>query len=179
MIEPQAGSALTVPVIGTVRSRGTAIVRRTAVSLSAAGVVAGLAAALTPWGMTWQWLTAVAATVLVSTFVVGTARDLRSFGQLWVADAPTRRLVLRGARGTVEYDLDQVVAVQLWCDCGNAARSVAPHRDGLEVVLRNGQAVRLVSGTVYPPGVAMTLSELLGPAGVKVVDWGESGESFS
>lgn len=172
MIEHQTGSGLAAPVVGRVRARGTAFVRRTAISLSASGVAAGLGAVLTPWGMTTPWLAGLAGLVLASTFVIGTARDLRSYGQLWVTTSPTR-LVLRGLRGVVEYELDKVAAVQVWCDCGSAAKSVAAHRDELEVVLRDGRAIRLISGTVFPPDTALTLSELLAPAGVKVVDWGE------
>ncbi|GAB3462788.1 hypothetical protein [Actinophytocola sediminis] len=175
MITPQAGPALAVPVVGTVRARGTTLVRRLVVSTVAAAVVGGLAAGLMPWGLTVPWLTATSALVLAGTFTVGLRRDLRSVGQLWVTTAPSRQLVLRGPWVTREHDLDQVLAVQVWCGCGPGGRkSVAPHRDGLEVVLRGGRAVQLASGTVFAPDVAMTLSELLGPAGVKVVDWGET-----
>lgn len=175
--EPQVARAVAAPVVGTLRARGTAFARRVAVSLAAAAVPTGFAAALTPFGMTLPWLTGVFALVLVSTFTIGTARDRRSFAQLWVVTAPDRRLVLGGPGGTAEFDLNHVVAVQVWCDCGGRAKSVAPHRDELEVLLRDGRAVTLSSATVFPPDVAMTLSELLAPAGVKVVDWGEADAS--
>jgi hypothetical protein len=174
MTDPQSGLAYAVPVIGTVAGRGAALARRSATALTGTAIIGGFAAALMPWGLTPSWLAAVCGLVLVAAFTAGLRRDLRSVGQLWITAAPPHRLVLRGTWRTSEYDLTEVEAVQMWCGCG-AGRSVAAHRDGMAVLLRGGGSVRVEPGTVLPPDAAMTLGELLAPAGVKVVDWGETG----
>jgi hypothetical protein len=76
---------------------------------------------------------------------------------------------------TRTHDLSEVVALQVWCDCGSARRMVAPHRDGMEVLLSGGRSVRIESTTVFAADVAVTLGELLAQDGIKVVDWGEVG----
>lgn len=101
----------------------------------------------------------------MAAFTAGLRRDLRSVGQLVVATSPVRRLVLRGPWVNGEHDMAEVVAVQVWCDCGGAG-SVAPQHDGMEVLLRGGRSVRVVSGTAFDPDVAVTLSELA--AGVAI-----------
>lgn len=173
MTRPQYGVSNAVPVVGTVMGRGASLARRFLTALTGAVVIGGLVAPLMPLGLTWPWLVATSGLVLVSAFVAGLRRDLRSVGQLGVSYSPARRLVLRGSWTTREHDLTEVVAVQVWCECGAGPHNTAPHRDNMEVFLRDGQSVRVASGTVFPQEVAMTLSELLASSGIKVVDWGE------
>lgn len=176
MTGPELGAAVQAPVVvGTTASRGPRLLRRLCTALSAAAIVGGFAAVLTPWGMTWPWLAALCSVLLVTTVAVGLHADLRSVGVLGLALSPTRRLFLRGPWMTRVHDVAEVVAVQVWCDCGNARRSVAPHRDGMEVLLTGGRTVRVESSTAFPADVAVTLGEMLAPEGIKVVDWGETG----
>jgi hypothetical protein len=171
MTTSRFGPAHAVAVVGTVTGRGVALARRVLVAVTGAVIIGGLAAALMPWGLTLPWLAAVCGVVLVAGFVAGLRRDLRSAGQVRVVTVPVRGLVLRGTWTTREHDMTEVAGVQVWCDCGTSA-PVAPHRDRMEVLLRDGRSVRITSGTTFPPDVAMTLGELLSPSGVKVVDWG-------
>lgn len=173
MTIPLYGVAHAVPAVGTVAGRGPALARRFLSALAGAAVITGLAVPLVPAGLTWQWLAATGGLVLVASLVAGLRRDARSVGQLGISYSPTRALVLTGSWTSQVHDLTEVEAVQVWCGCGSGRRSTAPHRDGMEVLLRDGRAVRVASSTVFPPDVAMTLSELLASSGVKVVDWGE------
>lgn len=176
MTGSEFGTTVHVPVVvGTVGARGPRFVKRVVVAVFGAVVIGGFAAALMPWGMTWPWLAALCAAVGLSSFAVGLHSDVRSVGVLGLALAPTRRLLLRGTWTTRTYDLTEVVAVQVWCDCGGTRRGVAPHRDGMEVFFRDGRVVRVESTTAFAADVAVTLGELLVPDGVKVVDWGEIG----
>lgn len=173
MTRPESGPAIHVPVVvGTAGARGPRLLRRVFVALSSAAVVGGFAAALMPWGMTWQWLVALCSVDLVVTFAVGLRGDLRLVDMVGLAVSPARELFLRGPWVTRTHDLDEVVAVQVWCDCGAGRMRVAPHRDGMEVLLRGGRSVRVASTTVFAADVAVTLGELLAPHGIKVVDWG-------
>lgn len=170
------GAVVNVPVVvGTTVSRGPRFLKRVLTALFAAAVLGGFAAALSPWGMTPAWLTALCVTVAVLTFGTGLHADLHEVGVLGLSVTPARRLYLRGPWMTRTHDLSEVVAVQVWCHCGNARPRVAPHRDGMEVFLRDGRVVRVESGTVFPADVAVTLGELLAADGVKVIDWGEAG----
>ena len=164
-----------IPVaVGTTMSRGPRLLKRVVTALFAAAVMGGFAAALLPFGMTWEWLAALCATVAVLMFIAGMRADLHEVGVLGLSVLPVRRLYLRGPWVNRTYDLSEVAAVQVWCHCGDTRR-VAPHRDGMEVFLRDGHTVRVDSGTALPADVAVTLGELLAADGIKVIDWGESG----
>lgn len=170
------GAAVHVPVVvGTTVSRGPRFLKRVLTALFAAAVIGGFAAALQPWGMTREWLTALCATVAVLMFTTGMRADLHEVGVLGLSVTPVRRLYLRGPWVSRTHDLSEVVAVQVWCHCGGARPPVAPHRDGMEVFLRDGRTVRIDSGTAFPADVAVTLGELLAADGIKVIDWGEAG----
>lgn len=176
MTRPELGPAIQMPVlVGTTGARGPRIAKRLFTAVSRTAVTGGFAAGLLPLGMTWPWLGALCAVVLVVGLAAGLRRDVRSVGQLGLATAPTRRLFLRGPWVTRSYELAEVVAVQVWCGCGSVRRTVAPHRDGMEVLLSGDRSVRVESDTAFPANVAVTLGELLAPAGIKVVDWGEAG----
>jgi hypothetical protein len=142
-------------------------------ALSATVVAGGLGAVLLLVGMTVPWLAALCGVVFVLWLGTGLRRVAVSVEQLELRlehDPP--RLVLRGPFATRHHPLDEVVAIQLWCDCGTTKPEVDPHRDWVEVVLRNGSSLRLTPGAAVAPDAAIMLRELLEPFGVKVVDWG-------
>ncbi|MFC4852655.1 hypothetical protein [Actinophytocola glycyrrhizae] len=177
MTRPELSPSVQVPVVvGTAGARGARLVKRLLTAGYGTAAVGGFAAVLMPWGMTWPWLAALCSTVLVAAFIAGLRDDLRSVGVVRLAVAPARGLYLRGPWATRLHDASEVVAVQVWCDCGGGARrSVAPHRDGMEVLLSGGRSVRIESSTAFAADVAVTLGELLAQDGIKVVDWGEVG----
>jgi hypothetical protein len=60
--------------------------------------------------------------------------------------------VPRGPWATRRHTLREVAAIQGWCDCGAAKPVVDPHRDGMEVLLRNGSTVRVAPARAFRPG---------------------------
>ncbi|MFL6124205.1 hypothetical protein [Actinophytocola sp.] len=149
----------------SVGTRGTRLPRVAACvldALVAAVVAGGLGVVLVPMGLTWPWLVALCALVFLVRLVAGLHHAVRSVGllELELQHSP-RLLVLRGPWATRRHALDEVTAIQLWCDPDPR----------LEVLLYNGAAIRVESGPVRPD-VAVALGELLEPCGVKVVDWG-------
>lgn len=158
--------------VGTSRARVSLILGGVYTALLAAVVAGGLGVVLVPMGLTLPWLFALCGLAFLAWLVIGLRRAVLSVGllELWLAHEP-HQLVLRGPWTTRRHALPEVAAIQVWCDCG-AARPVAdPHRDGLEVLLRNGSTVRLQAGS-FQPDVAVLLRELLAQTGVRVVDWG-------
>jgi hypothetical protein len=138
-------------------------------ALVAAVVAGGLGLVLVPFGMTWPWLGALCGLVFLLWLVVGLRRAAVSVGLLEL-DPP--HVVLRGPWATNRYALHEIVAVQVWCDCGPVKPVLDPHRDGMEVLLRNGSTVRVAPSAALAPDVGIALREVLEPAGVKVIDWG-------
>jgi hypothetical protein len=138
-------------------------------ALFAASVAGGLGVVLVPMGLTVSWLAALCGLVFLLWLAIGLYRAVRSVGLLELElEQEPRLLVLRGPWTTRRHALDEVAAIQLWCDCDVPE----PHRDHLEVLLYNGSTVRVEPGTVFGPDVPVLLRELLTPCGVKVVDWG-------
>jgi hypothetical protein len=159
--------------VGTRHPRAPRIASRVLSSLFAAVVAGGLGFVLVPLGLTLPWLVALCCVVFVLWLVIGLHRVVRSVGlvELRLDDEP-RHLVLCGPWVTRPLALDEVAAIQVWCDCRAVKPVLEPHRDGIEVLLHNGSPVRVTPGTTLRPDVAVVLRELLEPLGVKVIDWG-------
>lgn len=156
--------------VGVPRSRAAWLAGAVLTSLFAAAVAGGLGVVLVPMGLTPPWLVALCGLVFLGRLLVGLRRAALSVEslELWLADEP-RHLVLRGPWANRRLPLDEVAAIQVWCDCGAVDD---PHRAGMEVLLHNGSTVRVQPGEAFAPDVAVPLRELLEPFGVKVVDWG-------
>lgn len=139
-------------------------------SLFAAAVAGGLGVVLVPMGLTLTWLGVLCGLVFLAWLVIGVRRAVLSVEslELRLEDEP-RHVVLRGPWATRRHTLDEVAAIQVWCDCGEMRD---PHRAGMEVLLHNGSTMRVQPGAAFAPDVAVSLRELLEPFGVKVVDWG-------
>lgn len=159
---------------GVRRSPAPQVAGRILAALFAAVVAGGFGLFLVLFGMTWLWLGALCGVVFVLWLAVGLRRAVVSVGLLEVRlahDPP--HLVLSGPWATYRYALHDVAAIQVWCDCGSRKPTVDPHRDCMEVLLRNGSTVRIQPGASFSPDVGVMLREVLEP-GVKVVDWGWS-----
>jgi hypothetical protein len=152
--------------VGTRGNRLPSVAGRVVAALYAAVVAGGLGVVLVPMGLSWTWLTALCALVFLARLVAGLHHAVRSVGLLELElEGTPRLLVLRGPWATRRHALDEVTAVQVWCDRGTR----------LEVLLYNGSSVRVEPGTPLRPDVAALLGELLAPCGIKVVDWGGAG----
>lgn len=158
--------------VGTLRTRVSLVLGAVRTALLAAVVAGGLGVVLVPMGLTLPWLFALCGLVLLAWLVIGLRRAVLSVGllELWLEHEP-HQLVLRGPWTTRRHTLPEVAGVQVWCECCGARPMVDPHRDRLEVLLRNGSTVR-VEADSFQPDAAVLLRELLAPSGVRVVDWG-------
>ena len=149
--------------VGTRGSRLPSVAGRVVAALYAAVVAGGLGVVLVPMGLSWTWLAALCAVVLLARLVAGLHHAVRSVGLLeFELERTPRLLVLRGPWATRTHAVDEVTAVQVWCDRGTR----------VEVLLYNGSSVRLEPGAPLRQDVAVLLRELLEPCGVTVVDWG-------
>jgi hypothetical protein len=159
--------------VGVLGTRAPRFLGAVLTSLFAVAVAAGLGVVLVPMGLTLPWLVALCGLVFLGWLVIGLRRAVLSVGllELWLEDDP-RYLVLRGPWATRRHTLDEVAAIQVWCDCGDTRPVFDPHRDGMEVLLHNGSSVRVQPGEAFWADVAVPLRELLEPLGVRVVDWG-------
>ena len=144
--------------VGSRRSRASLLLGAVRTSLFAAVVAGGLGVVLVPMGLTLPWLGVLCGLVFLAWLVIGVRRR-----------AARRQVALREPWATRRHTLDEVAAIQVWCDCGEVRD---PHRAGMEVVLHNGSTMRVQPGEAFAPDVAGSLRELLEPFGVKVVDWG-------
>lgn len=159
--------------IGVRPARAPRIVGSVLGSLLAAAVAGGLGATLVPLGMGLGWLAALCAVVFVLWLGIALRRAVVSVTalELQLAREP-RHIVLRGPWVNRSHPPHEVAAIQVWCDCGDTRPALDPHRDGMEVLLRNGISTRVAPGVAFAPDVAALLREKLAPAGIRVVDWG-------